>query len=189
MEKETNMAITVTEMEQALMTWVAINEMNTNNGAVPEHWSEAYAYLWADEMASAIGTSEKGVGGLMTSLKEKGLITFRTATKAEEREGEYGEISLTEKGFVVWSTNYKADQDAPAEEPKEEVAEGQLVEQVAPGREGTKTAARRASANEFIAQFRQDTGRFPTLAEVEAASALRKSDISWMVKRGEITFR
>ena len=93
----------MTSLEIKLMNSIARCEMNQINGAVPECADEVNTYTWAYKRAAEIGTTEKGVGGVMASLIEKGFIGCSTG------EGDDNGVWFTEAGFAAWNADSRAD--------------------------------------------------------------------------------
>lgn len=92
--------VTFTALEQKLLVDIALDEMNTSNGAEPQSHTEVHCYLWADERASRLGVSEQAIGGLLTSLQKKGAI----GVSPQCRQDPDGGIWFTEFGFDVYKT-------------------------------------------------------------------------------------
>ena len=95
----------LTEKEIRFMNLIARCEMNQINGAVPETANDVNTYTWADERAADMGISEKAVGGIMSSLMEKGFIGCTTD------EGDDNGVWFTDAGFAAWDADDRADKD------------------------------------------------------------------------------
>lgn len=63
----------VTTLEANLLREYALDQMNPSGGSEPECSGDVSCYVWADERAGALGISAKGVGGVLSSLTQKGL--------------------------------------------------------------------------------------------------------------------
>lgn len=102
----------LTNLEAALLTEIALCEMNSSNGAEPDQASDVHTYLWADERASNLGISEQAVGGVLTSLQTKGLIGViapNCKPNANDRDGRRigdrdpdGAVWFTDAGFAAY---------------------------------------------------------------------------------------
>lgn len=93
---------TLTDKEFELLNLWAYCEMNQINGARPETADDVHTYTWADERAAEMGISEKAVGGIMSSLLEKGLIGCTTD------EGDDNGVWFTEAGYEAWNAREAA---------------------------------------------------------------------------------
>ncbi len=93
----------LTNLEFNYMNEIARCEMNSINGARPECANEVDTYIWADERAANLGISEKALGGVMSSLIQKGLISCSW----EENPADSG-VSFTEAGYKVWDEKEKS---------------------------------------------------------------------------------
>ena len=90
----------MTELEFALFDVYAHCEMNSANGATPESADEIWTYLWADERASALKLTEQQVGGLLTSLVNKGFAKVIKPSKGDKD----GSFNATPEGFAAWAS-------------------------------------------------------------------------------------
>jgi hypothetical protein len=86
---------TLTDLEGLYLDLIAHCEMNSGNGATPEAADDVNTYTWADQRARDLGITEKGVGGVMSSLTQKGLIWSTD-------EGDDSGVGFTEAGFEAW---------------------------------------------------------------------------------------
>ncbi len=93
----------MTKLEIKLMNLFARCEMNQTNGAVPICADDVVTYTWAEELAAELGISKWGIGGIMHSLLEKGLIGCSTG------EGDDNTVSFTDAGFAAWDAHPDAD--------------------------------------------------------------------------------
>jgi len=93
----------MTNLEIKLMNLFARCEMNSINGAVPQSADDVNTYTWADERAAELGITEKGVGGVMSSLMAKGFIGCTTD------EGDDNGVWFTDAGFAAWNAHPLAD--------------------------------------------------------------------------------
>lgn len=94
----------LTQNEITLLNSIARCEMNRINGGVPECADDVNTYIWAEERAGELGISEKAVGGVMSSLQNKGLIWVCVDRKDPDDSG----IGFTETGFVAWNDDERA---------------------------------------------------------------------------------
>lgn len=94
----------LTELEFQLMDLYAHCEMTQLNGATPTQYKDVNTYLWADERAAALEISEQAVGGLLTSLQNKGFIGVVKPT----RQDKDGSFWFTETGFDAWHSAREA---------------------------------------------------------------------------------
>lgn len=103
----------LTELEAKLLNIIAHCEMNPSNGADPESASDVNTYLWAEDRATAMGISLNAVGGVLSSLSNKGLIEMdaptvkMSASPAEQRMAGHdpdGRLGFTEAGFEAWKS-------------------------------------------------------------------------------------
>jgi hypothetical protein len=92
----------MTDLQMQFMNLIARCEMNQINGAVPHCADDVNTYLWADERASAMGISEKAVGGVITSLQTAGLIGIYI-------DKDDSGVWFTEAGFAAWNAGVCAD--------------------------------------------------------------------------------
>ncbi len=59
-------------------------------------------WFWAADMAADIGISAKALGGVVTSLQEKGFVRVNIVTAAERRRGDESTICMTEAGMNAY---------------------------------------------------------------------------------------
>jgi DNA-binding MarR family transcriptional regulator len=59
-------------------------------------------WFWAGDMAADLGITAKAVGGVVTSLQEKGFVHVYIATARERRMGEDSTINMTEAGIKAY---------------------------------------------------------------------------------------
>ena len=95
----------LTQNEINLMNSIARCEMNQINGGVPESADDVNTYIWADERARELGISENAVGGVMTSLQQKGCIWVCIDRVDPDDSG----MGFTEAGFTTWIADERAD--------------------------------------------------------------------------------
>tara|TARA_R110002020_G_scaffold184471_1_gene381447 strand:+ start:143 stop:436 length:294 start_codon:yes stop_codon:yes gene_type:complete len=93
----------LTTLEMQLMNNIARCEMNQNNGGVPECADDVHTYTWPDERSAAMGIGERGFGGVMSSLLQKGCIGCTL------NEGDDNGIWFTDAGFEVWNADDRKD--------------------------------------------------------------------------------
>lgn len=108
----------LTDLEYRLMDVFAHCEMNESNGLTPKSADEVRTYLWADARAIELEISEQAVGGLLTSLQNKGFIGIVAPNckfNADERGGSRGGnrdpdggFWFTEEGFAAWKEKRSA---------------------------------------------------------------------------------
>ena len=65
-------------------------------------WLCDLVWFWAEDMARSIGISAKAVGGVVTSLQEKGLVKVYIASARERRMGDESTIGMTEAGIEAY---------------------------------------------------------------------------------------
>lgn len=95
--------ITLTDLEINYLDNIAFCEMNVTNGGTPESDDDVNTYTWADERAGCLGITEKGIGGVMSSLVKKGLIWSVIDREDRDDDG----VGFTGLGFEVWKLNSK----------------------------------------------------------------------------------
>lgn len=78
------------------MTNLTQNEMSQINGAGPESHHDVNTDIWAEE---------KAVGGVMSSLQNKGLIW----ACIDRQDPDYSGCGFTEADFEAWSADERAD--------------------------------------------------------------------------------
>jgi hypothetical protein len=108
----------LTARQYALMDLIAHHEYNAINGATPEKAADVNTWLWADEFAKELGETGKAVGGLLTTLTEKGFIGVNKVKKVKGQADESG-VWFTDDGFAAWAA-HRAALAAPTEEPAAE---------------------------------------------------------------------
>jgi hypothetical protein len=92
--KETEM---LTEKQNAVMNWIAFNEMTSLNGGRPECANDAQCFLWVDEIAAHCGVTIREAQGVIGSLAAQGYIG------CERGRGNDNGVWFTEEGYRVWS--------------------------------------------------------------------------------------
>lgn len=91
----------VTDKEFAVLTAIALNEYSECNGHMPENHTQAGC--WSDTLDCCVQvdgyplSGAKGFGGVIASLKGKGLAN-----------GNGESVEHTEEGFRVWKELYEA---------------------------------------------------------------------------------
>jgi DNA-binding MarR family transcriptional regulator len=63
-------------------------------------------WFWAADMAADLNITAKAVGGVVTSLQEKGLVRVNIVTAAERRLGDESTIGMTEAGEAAYVAAY-----------------------------------------------------------------------------------
>jgi hypothetical protein len=91
-------AIKITDMEFHLLNLWARCEMNQINGARPDSAVDVNTYIWADERAADMKISARAVGGIMTSLSEKGLVHYCIESDKDESG-----VMFSEAGYDAWA--------------------------------------------------------------------------------------
>jgi hypothetical protein len=93
----TNDPTALTDFEFRYLDLIAYDEMTAVNGGEPETYSDVHVYNWSDERAADLGISEQALGGIMSSLIQKGLIVVN------EPDNRYDStVSMTRVGFAAW---------------------------------------------------------------------------------------
>lgn len=88
----------MTNLETRYMSLIATCEMNANNGAEPKVADDVNTYTWPEERAADLGITERALGGVMTSLQNKGLIWVSIDPSDPDDNG----VGFTEEGFDAW---------------------------------------------------------------------------------------
>jgi len=93
----------MTERQNAVMNWIAFNEMTPCNGARPESVDDTHVYLWIDEISNDCGFTVNETKGVIGSLVEAGLAY----TNPESNPDDSG-LGMTEQGFAAWAAQNPA---------------------------------------------------------------------------------
>lgn len=105
------MTSSLTTMQFSLMNRIAHDQYNTTNGATPTSHTDVNCWLWADEFAADLGLTGKQVGGLLTTLTEKGFLGVNKVKKSKTRLGgepDESTVWFTEAGFAAWQAEHLA---------------------------------------------------------------------------------
>lgn len=90
----TNTNTTLTDLEVKVLAEI--------DGSDYGEWLHDLVWFWADDMARSIGISAKAVGGVVTSLQEKGMVRVHIASARERKMGDESTIGMTAAGIEAY---------------------------------------------------------------------------------------
>jgi len=96
----------LTKLEAAALNHYAFDEMNPGNGARPENADDVCCYVWADQLAVALGVSVNAAKGVISSLVKKELAYV---TEEDDDNG-FGFLAA---GFEAWAAAFPVKEKTP----------------------------------------------------------------------------
>lgn len=90
-------AAELTDLQYRLLDAIAHSQWSPVNCATPTSKLETGTWYYADVFAGDIGISEQAVGGVTTSLTERGLIVVHIEADPKESV-----VDFTDEGFAAW---------------------------------------------------------------------------------------
>lgn len=108
--------ITITSLESAMIHSIAINEMNSANGSIPQNAEDTLCDMftiyqeYVDMIELKDGTlinnpiTKRNINGVSSSLVQKGLIQITENAVINPFLKNYSTIQLTEEGFEIFKS-------------------------------------------------------------------------------------
>jgi hypothetical protein len=108
--------INITKLESAMIHAIAINEMNSANGSVPQDAEDTLCDMFTiyksffDQIEFKDGTTisnpitKRNVAGIASSLTQKGLIKINQSQVWNPNFNNNSTIELSEEGFAVFQS-------------------------------------------------------------------------------------